>query len=290
MEQIELIAQKRAFPSRGRARIHGDDLSKLDLGEGAAVEISIPDMDRWVAVTAYVDSLVDLGSIRLSEEDLKAIGADAGSKLRVRKKPPVAEQIRTSVQGAASSVSSGIGKAGEAIRGASPESISTGAKEAAAGVGTSLGKARESISTGAKGAAAGVGTSLGKAGESISTGAKEAAAGVGASLGKAGESISTAFAQAVEAARKKLKPADAVILDKTLKANQGEVRAVTVPAGIGARPLSAMSLPKGVVLAAVQRGDAIQTTDSSFILLSGDIVYLVGHSNLLDDASKVIGG
>jgi len=268
MEQIELIAQKRAFPSRGRARIHGDDLSKLDLGEGAAVEISIPDMDRWVAVTAYVDSLVDRGSIRLSEEDLKAIGADAGSKLRVRKKPPVSEQIKTSVQGAASSVSSGIGKAGEAIRGASPESISTGAK----------------------GAAAGVGTSLGKAGESISTGAKEAAAGVGASLGKAGESISTAFAQAVEAAKKKLKPADAVILDKTLKANKGEVRAVTVPAGIGARPLSAMALPKGVVLAAVQRGDAIQTTDSSFVLLSGDIVYLVGHSNLLDDASRVIGG
>jgi hypothetical protein len=268
MEQIELIAQKRAFPSRGRARIHGDDLSKLDLGEGAAVEISIPDMERWVAVTAYVDSLVDRGTIRLSEEDLKTIGADAGSKLRVRKKPPVTEQIRTTVQGAASSVSSGIGKAGEAIRGASPESISTGAKETAAGVSASLGKA----------------------GESISTGAKEAAAGVSASLGKAGESISTAFGQAVEAAKKKLKPADAVILDKALKANKGEVRAVTVPAGIGVRTLSSITLPKGVVLAAVQRGDAIQTTDSSFVLLSGDIVYFVGHSNLLDDAARVIGG
>lgn len=246
MNQIELIAQKRAFPSRGRARIHGEDLSKLEAEEGAAIEVSILDMDKWVTVTAFVDALVDKGSIRLSEEDLKAIGADAGGKLRVRKKAPMTEQIKTTVKGAATSVSSGLGKAGESIKGTTPESISTGAKEAAAGVGTSL--------------------------------------------GKAGESISTAFSQAVEAAIKKLKPADAVILDKALKANEGEVRAVVVPAGITARPMKTITTPKGVVIAAVQRGDSIQTTDSSFILLSGDTVYLVGKSNLLDEATKVIGG
>jgi hypothetical protein len=268
MNQIELIAQKRAFPSRGRARIHGDDLSKLEAEEGAAIEVSILDIDKWVTVTAFVDALVDKGSIRLSEEDLTTIGADAGAKLRVRKKAAVTEQIKTTVKGAATSVSSGLGKAGESIKGATPESISTGAKEAAAGVGTSLGKA----------------------GESISTGAKEAAAGVGSSLGKAGESISTAFSQAVDAAKKKLKPADAVVLDEALKANEGEVRAVVVPAGIATRPMKTIMLPKGVVIAAVQRGDAIQTTDPSFILVSGDTVYLVGKSNLLDDATKVIGG
>ncbi|MDD1748278.1 MAG: hypothetical protein LUO89_00210, partial [Methanothrix sp.] len=101
---------------------------------------------------------------------------------------------------------------------------------------------------------------------------------------------STAFSQAVEAAKKKLKPADAVILDKALKANEGEVRAAVVPAGIAARPMNTITVPKGVVIAAVQRGDAIQTIDTSFILLSGDTVYLVGKSNLLDEATRVIGG
>jgi uncharacterized protein with PhoU and TrkA domain len=126
--------------------------------------------------------------------------------------------------------------------------------------------------------------------ESIKAGASGAAAGAGAALGKAGASISSAFGQAVEAAKKKLKPADSAALDKALKANNGEVRAVTVPAGAGTRPLSGITMPKGVVLAAVQRGDAIQTTDPSFLLVTGDIVYLVGDTNLLDEASKVIGG
>jgi Trk K+ transport system NAD-binding subunit len=65
---------------------------------------------------------------------------------------------------------------------------------------------------------------------------------------------------------------------------------VTVPAGREIRPLSAIDLPKGVIIAAVQRGDSIQTTDRSFLLLAGDIVYLVGESNLLDQAAKTIGG
>jgi len=53
---------------------------------------------------------------------------------------------------------------------------------------------------------------------------------------------------------------------------------------------SSIKLPTGVVIAAVQRGDAIQTVDPSFLLVGGDIVYLVGETNLLDEASKVIGG
>ncbi len=235
MEQIELIAQKRAFPSRGRARIHGDDLAKLEAAEGAAIEVSILDVDKWVSVTAFVDSLVDKGHIRLSEEDLKAVGADAGATLRIRKKGSMTEQVKGGVKGAASSVSSGLGKAGAAIKGTTPEKISAGAKGAASGV-------------------------------------------------------SSAVGGAVEAAKKKLKPADAVVLDKALKANEGEVRAVVVPAGIGVRTMGSIDMPAGVVIAAVQRGDAIQTTDPSFVLVSGDTVYLVGKSALLDEAAKVIGG
>lgn len=235
MDEIQLIAQKRAFPSRGRARIHSDVLSELAIEEGAVIDIGIPDTEKWISATAYADSLVESGHIRLSEEDLKVLGASEGSKLRIRKKAALTEQIK-----------GGIGKAGESIKGTSTESIKSGAAGAASSVSSSL--------------------------------------------GKAGHSVSAAFSNAVEAAKKKLKPADAVTLDKALKANKGEVRAVPVSAGSGIRPLSTITIPKGVVIAAVQRGDAIQTTDPSFVLVSGDTVYLVGDSTLLDEASRIIGG
>ncbi|MEI6292169.1 MAG: TrkA C-terminal domain-containing protein [Methanomicrobiales archaeon] len=246
MDEIQLIAQKRAFPSRGRARIHSDVLSELAIEEGATIEIGIPDADKWISATAFADSLVESGHIRLSEEDLKVLGASEGSKLRVRKKAGMTEQIKSSVTGAGASVSAGIGKAGESIKGTTPESIKAGAAGAAS---------------------------------SVSSG-----------LGKAGQSVSAAFSNAYESAKKKLKPSDAATLDKALKSNKGEVRAITVASDSGTRPLSGIKLPAGVVLAAVQRGDAIQTTDPSFVLVGGDVVYLVGESSLLDEASKVIGG
>ena len=178
MDEILLIAQKRAFPSRGRARIHEDALVELGIEEGATIEIGIPDIDKWVSATAFADSMVESGHIRLSEEDLKAIGTTEGSKLRIRKKASMTEQIK-----------GGVGKTGEAIKGTSTESIKAGAAGAAT---------------------------------SVSSG-----------LGKAGHSVSAAFSNADEAAKKKLKPSDAATLDKALKANKGEVRAVTVTIGAG---------------------------------------------------------
>ncbi|HVP94232.1 MAG TPA: TrkA C-terminal domain-containing protein [Methanoregulaceae archaeon] len=225
MDEIELLAQKRAFPSRGRARINSEVLKTVGIETGADIEINIPETDKWISATAFADTLVDSGYIRLSEEDLKELGAGEGTKLRIRRKKPVTEHIQAKFQGAS-----------DAIKSASPDSIRAGAAGVAAGVGA-------------------------------------------------------AFSQAVEQAKKALKPSDAMALGKALKANQGEVRAVTVPAGKEIRPLSAIVIPKGVVLAAVQRGDSIQTTDPSFLLLSGDIVYLVGDESLiLDKAAKMIGG
>ena len=235
MDEIQLIAQKRAFPSRGRARIHEDALKELEIEEGSSIDIGILDVEKWISATAFADSLVTSGHIRLSEEDLKVLGASEGSKLRIRKTASMTEQIK-----------GGISKTGEAIKGTSTASIKAGAAGAAS---------------------------------SVSTG-----------LGKAGHSVSAAFSNAYEAAKKKLKPNDAAALDKALKANKGEVRAITVTTDSGIRPLSSIILPMGVVLAAVQRGDAIQTTDPSFVLVGGDIVYLVGESSLLDEAAKVIGG
>ncbi len=235
MDEIELVAQKRAFPSRGRARINAEVLEKVGIEAGADIEISLPGTGKWISATAFADSLVESGHIRLSEEDLKDLGTEEGAKLRIRRKTPLTEHIQAKFQGAAESVSASVGKAGDTIKSASPESIRAGAAGAAA-------------------------------------------------------EVSAAFGQAVEQAMKALKPSDAVTLDKTLRANKGEVRAVTVPAGKEIRALSSIVLPKGVVLAAVQRGNSIQTTDPSFLLLTGDIVYLVGEISLLDEAAKKIGG
>ena len=146
MDEIQLIAQKRAFPSRGRARIHSDVLAKLEIEEGATIDIGILDADKWISATAFADSLVESGHIRLSEEDLKVLGASEGSKLRIKKKPALSEQIKGSVTGAGASVSKGIGKAGDSIKGTSTESIKAGAAGAASSVSTSLGKAGHSVS------------------------------------------------------------------------------------------------------------------------------------------------
>jgi hypothetical protein len=275
MADIELTAEERAFPSRGRARIHNDTLTSLGIAEGAAIEVSPAGGGNTVTVTAFADSLVDRKAIRLAKEDLAAIGSSAGSTLKVRKKPPVGEQIRTGIEGAKTAAASGIGS----LKGATPESVAKGAKETAKGFQADVGKTAGELGAQADAAI--------KAGMEK---AKVIQADLGKKAGAAAHEAKAAFAKAVEDARKRLKPADAVLLDKALRANKGEVRAVTVPAGIGTRTLDKVVLPKGVVLAAVQRGNAIQTTDPSFILISGDIVYLVGESGLLDEASKVIGG
>jgi hypothetical protein len=224
MDEIELVAQKRAFPSRGRARINAEVLETVGIEAGADIEIRVPDTEKWISATAFADSLVDSGHIRLSEEDLKALGVEAGAKLRIRRKTPLTENISKKISGA-----------GEAIKTASPESIKAGASGAAASVGA-------------------------------------------------------AFGSVYDRAKQALKPSDAAALDKALKANKGEVRAVIVPEGKEIRPLSTIDLPDGVVLAAVQRGDSIQTTNPSFLLVTGDIVYLVGDSSLLDESAKIIGG
>ncbi len=65
MDEIQLIAQKRAFPSRGRARIHSDVLVKLEIEEGATIDIGIPEGDKWISVNAFADSLVEPGHIRV---------------------------------------------------------------------------------------------------------------------------------------------------------------------------------------------------------------------------------
>ena len=93
----------------------------------------------------------------------------------------------------------------------------------------------------------------GKSTESIKAGAAGAATSVSTGLGKAGHSVASAFGNAYEAAKKKLKPNDAATLDKALKANKGEVRAVTVAAGSGTAPFPALFyflLSPGVALSA----------------------------------------
>ena len=89
MDEIELVAQKRAFPSRGRARINAEVLQKVGIEAGADIEISLPGTDKWISATAFADSLVESGFIRLSEEDLKDLGSEEGAKLRDQEKNSV---------------------------------------------------------------------------------------------------------------------------------------------------------------------------------------------------------
>ena len=74
MKEIRLRIKKRAFPSHGRVRLNAHHLPDLDANEGDQVDLINEPAQKTVTVTLIADSMVGEGDIRVSEEDLKALG------------------------------------------------------------------------------------------------------------------------------------------------------------------------------------------------------------------------
>lgn len=108
MEERRLTVQKRAFPSKGRARVHTSVLSDLGVDERGDLDVWTTGLDRWITVSAYGDSMVQPDTIRLSEEDLAGLGADNGDEVIVKKARPLTDQVKDSAHAAAGQVASGF--------------------------------------------------------------------------------------------------------------------------------------------------------------------------------------
>jgi hypothetical protein len=276
MDEMELIAQKRAFPSRGRARINSEDLARLGVEEGALIEIGAKG-GAILPVAVFADYLVEPGTIRVGGEDLEKLGIAPGTKLVVRKKPLLAEQVKEAARRAAEGASAGIERVEKAVGPA--------VQDAADRVSAGVASAEEAVAPVVKSAAENVSAGMDRAGEVVGPVVKSGADTVAAGLGKAGESVSSL----IEAAKRQLRPGDAAVLERLLKTHEGAITTASVPPGVPLRKIQQLAIPSGAVIVAVQRGDSVEIPGPTLVLLSGDKVYLAGKREALEEAARAIG-
>lgn len=253
MADMELIAQVRALPSRGRARLNTGDIDLIPVKEGEAIEIYLPGQDKPLVVTVFADQHVEKGYIRLDKADLDLLGAGEGDRLAVRRKAGLTEGIKKSTDDVAKKVGSGLDTMGAKIGAA----IDPGVK---------------------------------KIDEGLMTGAAAVSGAVSQVSGAAGSiPVPEQITGLIESAKKKLTPGDAAQLAKILKENEGSVKSVTVASGAPVRMLSGIKLPAGVTVAAVKRGDDVLIHQATLTILGGDTVFVIGSEPGLSEAVKVIG-
>jgi hypothetical protein len=104
MQEIRLTLKKRAFPSRGRARINAVHLPDLGVTEGGQADLINEATGTSVTVSVVADTMVTEGQVRVSAEDLAALGLAEGGAVLVRKTAPLNEKIRKVAEDAGKSV------------------------------------------------------------------------------------------------------------------------------------------------------------------------------------------
>jgi formylmethanofuran dehydrogenase subunit D len=139
MQEIELTIKKRAFPSKGRVRLHESKLTDLGIVNGDHVDLINETAKKTVTVSVISDTMVGIEEIRVSEEDLKALGLKEGDKVPVKKSLGLKEKLSKST----ADVSAGAKKVGS--------DVATGAKKAGASVGKAAGGAADTVKKTVKG-------------------------------------------------------------------------------------------------------------------------------------------
>jgi formylmethanofuran dehydrogenase subunit D len=139
MQEIELTIKKRAFPSKGRVRLHESKLTDLGIVNGDHVDLINETTKKTVTVTVISDTMVGTDEIRVSEDDLKALGLKEGDKVPVKKSLGLKEKLSKST----ADVSAGAKKVGS--------DVATGAKKAGASVGKAAGGAADTVKKTVKG-------------------------------------------------------------------------------------------------------------------------------------------
>jgi formylmethanofuran dehydrogenase subunit D len=139
MQEIELTIKKRAFPSKGRVRLHESKLTDLGIVNGDHVDLINETTKKTVTVTVISDTMVGTDEIRVSEDDLKALGLKEGDKVPVKKSLGLKEKLSKS----SADVSAGAKKVGS--------DVAANAKKAGASVGKAAGDAADTVKKKVKG-------------------------------------------------------------------------------------------------------------------------------------------
>jgi formylmethanofuran dehydrogenase subunit D len=139
MQEVRLTIKKRAFPSKGRVRLHESKLTDLGIVNGDHVDLINETTKKTVTVSVISDTMVGQDEIRVSEEDLKALGLKEGDEVPVKKSLGLKEKLGKST----ADVSAGAKKVGG--------DVATGAKKAGAAVGKAAGGAADTVKKKVKG-------------------------------------------------------------------------------------------------------------------------------------------
>jgi len=177
MADLRLIIKERKFPSHGRVRLHESKLTELGIAEGDHVDLVNEAGKKTVTVTVIADRMVGEGEVRVSGEDLKALGLKEGAEVTVKRTPPLKEKVQKAAGDANKSFSEGVGKLDTKIR-KTGETVSAEAAKTAGTVKTQTKKVAESVKTGAA-----------KTADAVKTGTKKAADTAGKVAGETSAAV-----------------------------------------------------------------------------------------------------
>ncbi len=287
--------RKRAVPSRGRARLHTAMLSQLGVQEESKLEIVNEAVNKSVTVTLFADSMVEEGYIRLSEEDLTALGMAEDDVVVIRKKPPLAERIRKETEEAAERISEEAERVGETVRkevGEAREAAERAAdtvKEKAAGaygrIVEEAAPVTERIEGATKETVSRIKKEVTPATEKVEGAAREAYARIAESP------LRERLSKATESVIERLKPGEEAKLKKVLEECKGSIQTATVSSdSVADNLIKELDLPEDVVISAVQRNKQIIIPKGDTRLVKGDIVYLVGKEEGLRECMEMLEG
>jgi formylmethanofuran dehydrogenase subunit D len=144
MQEVRLTIKKRSFPSKGRVRLHESKLTDLGIVNGDHVDLINESTKKTVTVSVISDTMVGQDEIRVSEEDLKALGLKEGDEIPVKKSLGLKEKLGKST----ADVSAGAKKVGSDVSAGAKKvggDVATGAKKAGASVGKAAGSAADTV-------------------------------------------------------------------------------------------------------------------------------------------------
>jgi hypothetical protein len=144
MKDVRLTIKKRAFPSQGRVRLNLAHLPELGIREGDHVDLVNETTKKSVTATVIADTMVRVGHVRVSEEDLKSIGLNDDDDVLVRKTPPLQEKIKKVAADANKSLSKSVGKLDATVKKTTVD-VKVGAEKAADSLKKGTKKASEDV-------------------------------------------------------------------------------------------------------------------------------------------------
>ena len=138
-ESITLKVKVRAFPSKGRVRVHETVLPLLAAEEGEPLLLAKypavwDEKIKSVTVTGYADTMVDKAVIMLSPEDIAALSVAEGDMVSVMRKVTWTEKFMKGATKTGETVKEGAVKAGQTVKeGAvkAGQTVEKGAKDVA---------------------------------------------------------------------------------------------------------------------------------------------------------------